>query len=152
MLPTPPLCENWALAGNTLILDKQFLQSNSDVKSLWGTSLLELFRVHGWLSTKGIPQCLPENTVELFIAFPGNIILYVSLDPIPRQGFRNHVICVSSAKEVCQCWESYTDLRTKPRSGRTGLYFFATTGKVWLLSHVMLYSGFGKAFLVSCVI
>jgi hypothetical protein len=78
----------------------------------------------------GIPKCLPENTVELFIAFSGNILLYVSLAPIPRQGFKNHIICVSSAREVCQGWEFYTDRRTKQWSGRTGLYFFVTTGKV----------------------
>lgn len=84
---------------------------------------------HGRLSTMGIPKCLPVNTVELFIPFPGNIILYISLDPIPRQDFRNRVICVSSTRELCQLWESYTDLRTKAQVRENRAVFLCNNQK-----------------------
>lgn len=75
----------WESAPNWKYFDP--CQTISPKQFWWGAFMVCLFAWiiwgRGWLSTMGIPKCLPVNTVGLFIAFPGNIY------PLYKLGFHS---------------------------------------------------------------
>ena len=132
---------------------QKIVQDNSNVNALQYLSAWVIWG-RDWLNTKWTRKQLPEKTVTLFSASPGNTALLEMLNLLVRKDFRDHTIYASPARKWCQVGSTWWGGHGNGKEQDTFLCNNQKTS-TWLsgmcifIYHAKLYNGCGKSSLAT---